>query len=50
MVQARHEELHGYLESGNDESLRALAREFLEVCRLKGTYDQVRFLDEHGME
>ncbi|MFC2108730.1 diguanylate cyclase [Candidatus Bipolaricaulota bacterium] len=47
---AGQNELHAYLEIGNRDDLEAITLEYLEMSRQKSIYDQIRFLDEHGME
>ena len=42
--------LAGYLESGNPEQKQKFSEECLLFSRGKGMYDQIRFLDESGME
>jgi PAS domain S-box-containing protein len=47
---SKHEELRLMLEKDKPEYRESLAKEFLWFSRIKKIYDQVRFLDEHGME
>jgi nitrogen-specific signal transduction histidine kinase/CheY-like chemotaxis protein len=47
---SRHHELRMMLEHNEPRYRESLAREFLWFSRIKKIYDQVRFLDEHGME
>ena len=50
MVLSSHHELRLLLESGEPGHREALAGEFLSFSKSKGLYDQVRLLDETGME
>jgi len=50
MVLLGHRELREMLESDEPGHRRALAGEFLVFSKHKGLYDQIRFLDETGME
>jgi PAS domain S-box-containing protein len=47
---SKHYELRMMLDNDEPRYREPLAREFLWFCRIKKIYDQVRFLDEHGME
>jgi diguanylate cyclase (GGDEF)-like protein len=47
---ANQNELHAYLEEGNRVYLKTIAREYLELARQKTIYNQIRFLDDYGME
>lgn len=49
-VLAAHYELQQLLASGDDRHRHHLAQEFLAFADYKQTYDQIRFLDERGME
>jgi PAS domain S-box-containing protein len=50
MILSAHDELQVMLESDEASHRKALAQEFLVFCDKKGLYDQIRFLDETGME
>ncbi len=50
MIISAHRELIEMLESGKVGHRRALAQEFLTFSKHKRLYDQIRFLDEMGME
>ncbi len=47
---SKHYELQMMLDHNEKQYRQALAREFLWFARIKKIYDQVRFLDEKGME
>ena len=47
---ADHNELQAYLDSQDAELKKAVANEYLLFATRKGFYDQVRFLDDTGME
>ncbi len=47
---SKHYELRMMLDKNEPHYRESLAREFLWFSRIKRIYDQVRFLDEHGME
>jgi len=47
---AGQNELHAYLETNDSSYLNAIAQEYMELARHKAVYDQIRFLDEYGME
>ena len=47
---SKHYELRMMLDNNESRYRESLAREFLWFSRLKNIYDQVRFLDERGME
>ena len=47
---SRQNELHDLLSRPEDKYIDGMAREYLEFNREKGIYDQVRYLDETGME
>jgi diguanylate cyclase (GGDEF)-like protein len=47
---AGQNELQSYLEKGNRVYLKTIAREYLELARQKTIYNQIRFLDNYGME
>jgi signal transduction histidine kinase len=49
-IVSKHSEFTSFLDGGKNSNLDKLANEFLEFSRFKGVYDQVRFLDETGME
>ncbi len=50
LVQARHQELRLFLETGEEIHRQALASEFLALSQAKKDYDQVRLLDLSGRE
>ncbi|MBT6562224.1 MAG: PAS domain-containing protein [Candidatus Scalindua sp.] len=50
MVLIGHHEMYKMLETGEVHHTQALAKEFLLFCDAKGIYDQLRLLDEKGME
>ena len=50
MILSEKNELRTMLESGEVTHRRALSEEFLSYSKRKGLYDQIRFLDETGME
>jgi C4-dicarboxylate-specific signal transduction histidine kinase len=50
MFLARHNELQGMFESDNRKLWEMLAKQFLVFITQKGKYDQIRFLDQTGME
>jgi len=50
MFLSEQNDLQRMLESDEPEHRKALAREYLKFCERKGLYDQIRFLDETGME
>jgi diguanylate cyclase (GGDEF)-like protein len=47
---AQSGELQRFLETPGADTREALAREYLAFCAATGKYDQVRYLDETGME
>ncbi len=47
---SKHYELHLLLNTGSDRHRESLGNEFLWFSRIKKIYDQVRLLDERGME
>jgi signal transduction histidine kinase/DNA-binding response OmpR family regulator/HPt (histidine-containing phosphotransfer) domain-containing protein len=47
---ANHVETKYYLQYRNERNRRDLERELLTLSRVSGAYDQVRILDNHGME
>ena len=47
---SKHYELSMMLDNNESRYRESLAREFLWFSRIKKIYDQVRFLDDHGME
>lgn len=47
---SRHYELRLMLDNREQNPRDSLAKEFLWFSRIKRVYDQVRYLDEHGME
>lgn len=49
-ILAQQNELLSYLETGDPRALAAMGQEYLAFSRQKVLYDQVRFLDEQGME
>ena len=50
MILSSHHELQTYLKTGEAEHRALLNEEFLPFSAIKRLYDQVRFLDEAGME
>ncbi|MES9972220.1 MAG: diguanylate cyclase [Candidatus Thiodiazotropha sp.] len=50
LLLAKSVSLNRYGEHGAQEAIQDLGREFRNTSCLKGTYDQVRFLDESGKE
>lgn len=50
MILSESENLLAYLASGKSTSLEHLAQDFLNFASKKSLYDQVRYLDETGME
>jgi diguanylate cyclase (GGDEF)-like protein/PAS domain S-box-containing protein len=50
MVISMHNDLHKMFETEKGKHLQALAEEFLAFSRYKRAYDQVRFIDDEGME
>jgi nitrogen fixation negative regulator NifL len=50
MFLARHNELQGMFDSADSNSQDMLARQFQVFMGQKGIYDQIRFLDQNGME
>jgi len=50
MILSEMNELRKMLESGEAANRKALTEEFLSYSKRKGLYDQIRFLDETGME
>lgn len=50
MILAEHHDRLEQSLTGEESARENLARDFLSFCKHKGTYDQVRFLDETGME
>ncbi len=49
-VTANNEELNDYLRYGDKKFIEGAAEDFLDLSKAKGIYDQIRFLDEEGME
>ena len=47
---SRQNELSEYLSNDSNKIKTEIAKEYLEFNRLKGIYDQIRYLDENGME
>lgn len=47
---ATQNELLAYLETNDRTHLDAVAREYMSLAQQKTRYDQIRFLDAHGME
>ncbi|MCP4993451.1 MAG: diguanylate cyclase [Gammaproteobacteria bacterium] len=50
LVLAKHRELSHLLNGGGGEYIHALSEEFLALAEHKKLYDQIRFLDDTGME
>ena len=50
LVVSKHDELRKLVETGSVQHFSALASEFVWFCKIKGIYDQVRLLDNTGME
>lgn len=50
MILSENRELRAFLENGKAVHQRKLAEEFLLFSKRKGLYDQIRFLDEKGIE
>jgi signal transduction histidine kinase len=50
MILSKNKHLQMFLQTGEHASLEALAEEFLSYSENKRLYDQVRFLDDAGME
>lgn len=50
IIQSKHPEIQKILESDDTIHRKALAEEFLVFCDKRGIYDQIRLLDETGME
>ena len=50
LIVSKHYELRMMIESGDGVHRERLSEEFLALSRSKRIYDQVRFLDETGME
>jgi two-component sensor histidine kinase len=50
MILSENHELKAFLESGEAMHRSILGKEFLILSKQKGLYDQIRFLDEKGME
>ena len=47
---AKQNSLHTFLKNKTDNSKNLINKEFMDFCRLKGIYDQIRFIDKNGME
>ena len=47
---AKQNSLYNFLESRTAGSKILAAKEFADFCRLKGLYDQIRFIDKNGMK
>ena len=47
---SRLENLHRFLEDGDNASLNLASLDFLHFCETRDVYDQVRFLDDKGQE
>ncbi len=47
---SRQNELSNLLESGDESYVNAIEREYLEFSRQKARYDQIRLIDDTGME
>ncbi len=50
LVQKGHSALQAYLKNKDKSNLKALAREFQLFSLTKGIYDQIRFIDNRGIE
>lgn len=50
MILSENQELRAFLKNGRAVHQRKLSEEFLLFSKRKGLYDQIRFLDEKGME
>ena len=50
MILSGHYEVQKVLEGGGPHDRECLAEEFMTFCKNKGTYDQIRYLDETGKE
>ncbi len=50
MIQSKHREIQKILESDDIIHRKAIAEDFLVFCDKRGIYDQMRLLDEAGME
>ena len=50
IILSKNKSLREFLQTGGQASLEALADDFLSYCKHKRLYDQVRFLDDTGME
>ncbi len=50
IILAGHNDMHHLLETGDEYFKESLSEEFSVFCKTKGIYDQVRFLDDKGME
>lgn len=49
-VVAQNPNLHNYIQNGNEPQLANLTRQLSDFIEAKGIYDQVRYIDETGME
>ena len=50
MFLSENEEIMAFLDHGGDSQRKTLAKEYLTFSSHKGCYDQIRFLDDTGME
>jgi PAS domain-containing protein len=50
MFLTEYHELHDYLKTGNPENRKRLAEDWLSLSRRKGIYDQIRYIDNKGVE
>jgi PAS domain S-box-containing protein len=50
MFLTEYHELHDYLETGNPDNRKYLAKDWLSLSKRKGIYDQIRYIDNKGME
>lgn len=50
LMLADQNELHAYLDTGDEALLPLIAHEYLALARTAKIYDQVRFIDANGME
>ncbi|MBN2712092.1 MAG: GGDEF domain-containing protein [Planctomycetes bacterium] len=49
-ILALQNELMEYIETGSDKARELMDIEYLEVCKRKRLYDQIRYIDNDGME
>ncbi len=50
IILSKNKQLHKFLQTEEYAHLKVLSEEFLSYCESKKLYDQVRYLDEKGME